>query len=84
MAELAAGAVTDRTAIMCSESVWWRCHRRLIADHACLIEQLTVCHVMPDGRLAAHGPTAGVRVRQQELVYDRLSGTDSLPFPGLG
>lgn len=84
MAELTAGAVTDQTAIMCSESVWWRCHRRLIADHACLIEQLTVRHVMPDGRLAGHQPTAGIRVRQQELVYDRLSGTDPLPFPDPG
>lgn len=22
-----------RTAVMCSEAVWWRCHRRIIADH---------------------------------------------------
>lgn len=30
--ELEALAHTSRTAIMCSEAVWWRCHRRLIAD----------------------------------------------------
>ncbi len=81
MAELAAGAAAGRTAVMCSESLWWRCHRRLIADHACLIGRLTVQHLMPDGRLAAHEPTAGVRVRGGELVYDRLAGTDPLPFP---
>ncbi len=81
MAELSAGLAAERTAIMCSESVWWRCHRRLIADHASLIERLTVMHLMPDGRLAGHEPTAGVRVRGNELVYDRLPGADPLPFP---
>jgi uncharacterized protein (DUF488 family) len=25
-------AAKDSTAIMCSETLWWRCHRRLIAD----------------------------------------------------
>ena len=45
MAVLVAGAETGRTAVMCSESVWWRCHRRLIADHASLIERLAVRHL---------------------------------------
>src|SRR5699024_11063987 len=26
-------AAKDTVAIMCAESVWWRCHRRIIADH---------------------------------------------------
>ena len=48
-----------RVAVMCSESVWWRCHRRLIADVVVLGRGLPVDHLMPDGRLAAHHPSAG-------------------------
>lgn len=32
LAELEARAETTRQAVMCAETVWWRCHRRLIAD----------------------------------------------------
>jgi uncharacterized protein (DUF488 family) len=47
-----AGAAT--VAVMCSESVWWRCHRRLIADVAVLGRGVEVTHLMPDGRLTPH------------------------------
>lgn len=80
MAGLMAGVMARPTAVMCSESLWWRCHRRLIADHAALIEGIAVCHLMPDGKLASHEPTAGVRVAGLDLRYDRLSGTEPLPF----
>lgn len=33
LAELRQHAAETPTAIMCSEAVWWRCHRRIIADH---------------------------------------------------
>ena len=46
-------------AVMCSEYVWWRCHRRLIADVAVLGRGVPVRHVMPDGRLADHRPADG-------------------------
>ena len=59
-----------RTAIMCSESVWWRCHRRLIADAVLLGRELAVEHIMPDGKIAAHRPTEGVRVSDGRLIYD--------------
>jgi uncharacterized protein (DUF488 family) len=52
----AAGAVV---AVMCSEFVWWRCHRRLIADVAVLGRGVPVAHLMPDGRLADHRPSEG-------------------------
>ena len=60
----------DRTAVMCSESVWWRCHRRMVADAAVLLHDAEVRHLMPDGRLTAHPPTDGVRVDGDVLVYD--------------
>ena len=36
--ELVDGFELDRTVVMCSESVWWRCHRRLLADHLVLVD----------------------------------------------
>jgi uncharacterized protein (DUF488 family) len=57
--------------VMCSESVWWRCHRRMIADFVVLARDVDVEHLMHDGRLVRHEPTAGARVRDDGLlVYD--------------
>jgi uncharacterized protein (DUF488 family) len=51
-----------RVAIICSESLWWRCHRRLIADVVVLTRGRAVRHVMPDGHLTDHRIAAGARV----------------------
>ncbi len=50
------GVADGRTAIMCAEAVWWRCHRRLIADHL-LAAGEEVLHLMPGGRLVPATPT---------------------------
>jgi uncharacterized protein (DUF488 family) len=52
-------AERSTVAVMCSESVWWRCHRRLIADVAVLGRGVPVSHLMPDGRLPGHRPSGG-------------------------
>jgi len=70
MHELLGGVRSEPTAVMCSESVWWRCHRRLVADHAVLVDGVEVRHLMPDGRLSEHRPTEGARVVGGRLVYD--------------
>lgn len=58
-------------AVMCSESVWWRCHRRMVADFAHLARGIPVRHLMHDGRLAEHRLSPGVRLRDDGLlVYD--------------
>jgi uncharacterized protein (DUF488 family) len=62
--EVLAQAAEATVAVMCSESVWWRCHRRLIADVAVLARGVPVQHLMPDGRLAPHRPAEGAVVRQ--------------------
>lgn len=59
-----------RVAVMCSEALWWRCHRRLIGDYVALLTDLEVRHLLHDGRLAAHQPTDVVRVDGGRLVYD--------------
>jgi uncharacterized protein (DUF488 family) len=55
---------------MCSEAVWWRCHRRLLADHLLLSREVEVLHLMHDGRVTPHRPTDGVRRDGLRLVYD--------------
>ncbi|MDH6224276.1 DUF488 domain-containing protein [Streptomyces sp. MJP52] len=71
MATLLEQASRARTTVMCSEAVWWRCHRRLIADYAVVSRHVPVHHLMHDGRLVPHPPTAGVRLRDDGLlVYD--------------
>ncbi|GIF16319.1 hypothetical protein Ate01nite_63510 [Actinoplanes teichomyceticus] len=59
------------TAVMCSETLWWRCHRRLIADFVSEIHGFPVRHLDHRGRLARHRVAAGARWRSpDELVYD--------------
>lgn len=67
---LLALAARAPTTVMCSESVWWRCHRRLIADHLVLVRGVDVVHLMHDGRHTPHIPTQGVRLARDTLVYD--------------
>ena len=77
LAEAAAEPETHRVTVMCSESLWWRCHRRLVADFAAVARGIEVRHLMHDGRLEAHRPTPGVRLRDDGLlVYD--AGQDQL------
>jgi uncharacterized protein (DUF488 family) len=59
------------TAIMCAESVWWRCHRRMVADFVVLARGTSVLHLMHDGGLHKHIPNDLARVRGDGLlVYD--------------
>ncbi|GAB3273717.1 DUF488 domain-containing protein [Arthrobacter pigmenti] len=73
LSELLGQARHIRSVIMCSETVWWRCHRRLIADHGVLLDGFQVQHLMPQSRWADHKPTSGVRVADGELIYDDVS-----------
>ncbi|MDP9342581.1 MAG: DUF488 domain-containing protein [Actinomycetota bacterium] len=57
------------TAIMCAESLWWRCHRRMLAD-ALSASGCEVRHVMEGGRLEPHRPSPSLRVENGDLVYD--------------
>lgn len=61
--------------IMCAESLWWRCHRRLIADAATLLRSIPTTHLMHTGQEPLHRLTDGVRVDEANLlVYDVVSG----------
>ena len=67
---LLAEAIEKTTAAMCSETLWWRCHRRLLADAAVLTRGAQVLHLGHDGRMTTHRPTDGARVDGGIVVYD--------------
>jgi uncharacterized protein (DUF488 family) len=67
--EVLAQGATRTVAVMCSESVWWRCHRRLIADVVVLGRGMPVTHLMPDGRLAPHRPSEGAVLDTDGTVH---------------
>jgi uncharacterized protein (DUF488 family) len=82
--DLLGGSADRLTTVLCSESVWWRCHRRMIADFVVLSAQVPVFHLMHDGRLHEHGPTDVARLRSDGLlVYDGAAPQRQLTlFPG--
>ena len=50
---LMATASDERTCVMCAEAVWWRCHRRLIADDF-VARGWTVLHLLAPGKTEPH------------------------------
>lgn len=61
-------AARRRTALMCAEAVWWRCHRRLIAD--VLVERgIHVLHILDANHVQPHVLTESARMVDGRLVY---------------
>ena len=56
-----------RCAIMCSEAVWWRCHRRIVADHL-IARGEAVFHIMGEGRVEPAHLTPGAVVQADGTV----------------
>src|SRR5690348_13314364 len=65
---LSALARRKRTAIMCSEAVWWRCHRGLIADWL-KVRGVRVLHIMDASHTVEHPYTSAAQVKDGELDY---------------
>ncbi|PBB81192.1 DNA repair protein [Mesorhizobium sp. WSM3879] len=61
-----------RCAVMCSETLWWRCHRRIVADYLISHGEI-VFHLMRDNKVEPAKLTDGVRARADgTLVYPPL------------
>jgi uncharacterized protein (DUF488 family) len=58
----------QRIALMCSEAVWWRCHRGLIADYL-KVRGHTVVHLLSPSRHEEHPYTAAARIVHGQLSY---------------
>ncbi len=72
--ELLAIADSANVAVMCSEAVWWRCHRRLLADYLVLVHQTEALHLFHDERVAVHTPMQEARLEGDVVIYDAASG----------
>jgi len=70
-AELMEIVRAHRAVIMCSESVYWRCHRRLVSDYA-IAAGLTVQHIFSNGTLRPHQLTAGALIKRKRVTYPGL------------
>lgn len=75
---LKALASTRRTAIMCAEAVWWRCHRGLISD-VFKLNGTRVLHITGPGTPQEHPYTSAARVVDGRLDYS--GGQHALPMP---
>ena len=68
ISKLLAYAANGRTAIMCAESLWWRCHRSLISDYL-KANDVEVTHIMAEGKSEAHPFTSAARIVDGQLSY---------------
>jgi uncharacterized protein (DUF488 family) len=70
------------TTAMCAEAVWWRCHRRMLAD-SLLVRGCTVVHLVEGGRREPHRlhPNARVEPETARIVYD-VEDQPPLPMEG--
>lgn len=66
-------ARSTRTAMMCSEALWWRCHRRLVADRL-VVAGDSVLHITANGRVTSHALTP----------FAVVSGDGRLLYPSEG
>jgi uncharacterized protein (DUF488 family) len=57
---------------MCAESLWWKCHRRMLADSV-LAAGGEVRHIMEGGRLDPHRLHPAARIERDVPVYDRVA-----------
>ncbi|MDQ3958201.1 MAG: DUF488 domain-containing protein [Actinomycetota bacterium] len=73
LARLESDAAAGRAAaVMCAETLWWRCHRRLIAD-ALVVRGVEVVHLLQEGQSAPH-----------ELHESARRGSDGYPVYDVG
>jgi len=76
--QLLALARTTRTAMMCAEALWWRCHRALIADYLKAAGH-EVLHIVNHEKIENHPFTSAARVIDGKLSY-RAAQMEELPL----
>ena len=68
-----------RTAVLCAEAVWWRCHRGLIADCFKAHGQ-KVLHILSSGKTEEHPFTGAARIVQGKLYYSAPESERTFAF----
>lgn len=68
IAQLEAIASKQITAYMCSEAVWWRCHRSMVSDYL-KAKGWKVLHIIAQGKAEEHTYTSPARVTGNQVFY---------------
>ncbi len=61
-------AAEQPTAMMCSEAVWWRCHRSMVSDYL-KAKGWEVLHIMSEGKATEHPYTSPARIIGDRIFY---------------
>jgi uncharacterized protein (DUF488 family) len=72
--KLAELARANRTAVMCAEAVWWKCHRSLISDYF-KAAGAEVLHIIGEGKAEEHPFTSAARIVDGALSYRGMLAT---------
>ena len=73
LGELLELAGKERTAMMCAEAVWWRCHRSMIAD-GLSVRGVKVVHILDAKHSVVHPMTSPARIVRGKLSYVAAEG----------
>jgi uncharacterized protein (DUF488 family) len=77
-AELLRLAAVKRTAIMCAERLFWRCHRRILSDYLAAVLGAEVIHILEPGKTADHTLTPGAVRTEYGIVYPAAEESQAL------
>ena len=69
----------SRCTVMCSEAVWWRCHRRIVADYL-MARGESVFHLMGEGRLDPAHLTPGARIQPDGSIEYPAATAEAAPI----
>ena len=69
--ELLSAAAKTRTAFMCAEKLFWRCHRRLLSDYL-TAQGVQIVHIMDPRKTSIHTLTPGTIVTESGIIYPAL------------
>jgi hypothetical protein len=68
-------AAKRKTAIMCAEKLYWKCHRRFLSDYL-VAQGAEVLHILEPGKISVHKLTPGAVVTSDATVTYPLSKPD--------
>jgi uncharacterized protein (DUF488 family) len=74
--ELLSAAAQSRTAVMCAEKLYWKCHRRLLSDYL-TARHIKVIHILDPSRTLKHELTQGALITETGVVYPPFESTDN-------
>ncbi|HEY8687963.1 MAG TPA: DUF488 domain-containing protein [Chitinophagaceae bacterium] len=70
ISKLEDAALKNKTAYMCSEAVWWRCHRSMVSDYL-KWKGWKVLHIMAENKSEEHPYTSPAKIVDGQLSYSK-------------